>query len=81
MPSSGRTGWHCWRLPSPDGDDLRWEVTGADAPDFRIVDTEDIASDGKDRVELHFMGQPNFENGKGSESSAELMVPPMIFTG
>ena len=46
----------------PDGKGLRWEVTGADAPDFRIVDAQDIASDGKDRVELHFMDQPNFES-------------------
>ena len=36
----------------PDGDDLRWEVTGVDAADFMIVDVADIASDGKDRREL-----------------------------
>ena len=50
----------------PDGDSLRWEVTGVDATDFMIVDAADIAGDGKDRVELHFKNQPDFENGKGS---------------
>ena len=48
----------------PDGDrlNLRWEVTGADALDFEIRDVEDIALDGKDRVELHFRDQPDYEN-------------------
>ena len=50
----------------PDGDDLRWEVTGADASDFEIRQVADIASDGKDRVELRFKSQPDFEDGKGS---------------
>ena len=45
----------------PDGDTLRWEVTGVDAADFMIVNAPDIASDGKDRRELHFKNQPNFE--------------------
>ena len=45
----------------PDGDSLRWEVAGVDAADFEIRDTQDIASDGKDRVELHFKSQPNYE--------------------
>ena len=50
----------------PDGDGLLWEVTGADASAFVILDAEDIASDGKDRRELHFKHQPDFEDGKGS---------------
>ena len=45
----------------PDGDSLRWEVTGFDAADFEIRDAQDIAGDGKDRVELHFKSQPNYE--------------------
>ena len=45
----------------PDGDSIRWEVTGVDAVDFKIRDVPDIAGDGKDRVELHFKNQPNFE--------------------
>ena len=47
----------------PDGGDLRWEVTGADASDFVIVDVEDIG-DGKDRVQLRFKSQPDFEKPK-----------------
>ena len=51
----------------PDGDDLRWEVTGADAASFMIMDAADIASDGKDRVELHFKAdkRPDFETRGG----------------
>ena len=45
----------------PDGGPLRWEVTGADAGAFVIVDVEDIG-DGKDRVQLRFKSQPNFES-------------------
>ena len=45
----------------PDGDSLRWEVTGVDAADFEIRDAQDIAGDGKDRVELYFKSQPNYE--------------------
>ena len=45
----------------PDDDSLRWEVAGTDAADFEIVDAEDIPGDGKDRVELHFKSQPNYE--------------------
>ena len=45
----------------PDGGSLRWEVEGTDAADFEIMDTEDIPGDGKDRRELHFKSQPNFE--------------------
>ena len=44
----------------PDGDGLRWEVTGTDAADFMINDADDL-DDGKDRVELAFKSQPNFE--------------------
>ena len=50
----------------PDGDTLLWEVTGADASAFEMREAEDIASDGKDRWELHFKHQPDFEDGKGS---------------
>ncbi len=52
----------------PDGHSLKWEVTGDDAPDFMIVDADDL-SDGKDRVHLMFAIDPDFENGKGSDSS------------
>ena len=45
----------------PDGGSLRWEVTGVDAADFEIRDAQDIVGDGKDRVELHFKNQPNYE--------------------
>ena len=45
----------------PDGGSLRWEVEGTDAADFEIMDAEDIPGDGKDRRELHFKSQPNFE--------------------
>ena len=45
----------------PDGGSLRWEVEGTDAADFEIMDAEDIPEDGKDRVELHFKSQPNYE--------------------
>ena len=44
----------------PDGDGLRWEVTGPDAADFEIIDTPDRG--GNDRVELDFKNQPDFEN-------------------
>ena len=52
----------------PDGHDLRWEVTGDDASYFTIVDAEDI-DDGKDRVQLVFRSQPDYENGKGSATT------------
>ena len=45
----------------PDGDSLRWEVAGTDAPDFEIKDVSDIG-DGKDRVELHFKSEPDYED-------------------
>ena len=47
----------------PDGDSLRWEVTGTDSADFEIVDATD-GNDGKDRVELRFRAdsRPDFEN-------------------
>ena len=47
----------------PDGHDLKWEVTGADASDFMIMDADDI-NDGKDRVRLMFKSQPDFESPK-----------------
>ncbi len=49
----------------PDGTALRWELTGADAPDFAIEDAEDV-NDGKDRVQLVFASQPNYESPKDS---------------
>ena len=45
----------------PDGGDLRWEVEGTDAAYFETRDAEDIPGDGKDRRELHFKSQPNYE--------------------
>ena len=54
----------------PDGDSLRWEVTGADASSFRLVDATDIAGDGKDRWELHFSKQPDYENPSDRERAA-----------
>ena len=53
----------------PDGDNLRWEVTGTDASSFEIRDASDIVGDGKDRVELHFKSQPNFEERGGPDDS------------
>ena len=47
----------------PDGTALRWELTGVDASDFAIEDVEDV-NDGKDRVQLVFDGQPNYESPK-----------------
>ena len=58
----------------PDGDSLRWEVTGADASAFEIRDAANIASDGKDRVELHFMDQPDFETRGGADMIYNVMV-------
>ena len=46
----------------PDGGSLRWEVEGTDAADFEIRPAEDIPGDGKDRRELHFKSQPDYEN-------------------
>ena len=45
----------------PDGDSLRWELTGVDAGAFEIVDADDI-DDGKDRVQLMFKKSPDFES-------------------
>ena len=45
----------------PDGDSLRWELTGTDAGAFEIVDADDI-DDGKDRVQLMFKKSPDFES-------------------
>ena len=47
----------------PDGTALRWELTGVDAPDFAIEDVEDV-NDGKDRVQLVFASQPDYESPK-----------------
>ena len=52
----------------PDGHDLRWEITGGDASDFTIVDAEDV-NDGKDRVQLMFQIDPDYENGEGSATT------------
>ena len=46
----------------PDGDGLRWEVTGPDASFFEIIDTPDRG--GNDRIELDFKSQPDFESPK-----------------
>ncbi len=56
----------------PDGDSLRWEVEGTDAPDFEIKDASDIG-DGKDRVELHFKSEPDYENptARGNKGNAD----------
>ena len=59
--------------PDGDGDSLRWEVTGADASDFQIRDASNIG-DGKDRVELHFKSQPDFEKRGGPGSIYNVMV-------
>ena len=58
----------------PDGDSLRWEVTGVDASSFEIRDAADIVGDGKDRVELHFKSQPDFEKRGGRDSIYNVMV-------
>jgi hypothetical protein len=44
----------------PDGDSLRWELTGANAGVFEIKDIPD-GSGTRDRVELAFKNQPNYE--------------------
>ena len=56
----------------PDGGDLRWEVEGTDAADFEIIDAEDIPGDGKDRRELYFKSQPNYEKptARGKNANA-----------
>ena len=59
----------------PDGDSLRWEVTGTHASRFEIKDAQNILGDGKDRVDLHFKSQPDYENGKGEgEGDNDYMV-------
>ena len=52
----------------PDGNALRWELTGPDAGDFMIEDIVD-GSGNRDRVELVFKKQPNFEDLKGSSTT------------
>ena len=60
-------------VAEPDGGSLRWEVTGADASAFTIVDAQDI-NDGKDRVQLMFSKQPNFEAMGGPENLYNVTV-------
>ena len=60
----------------PDGANLRWEVEGTDAADFEIRDAEDISGDGKDRVELHFKSQPNYEDPTDKLYAKEGMMDP-----
>ena len=52
----------------PDGNTLRWELTGPDAGDFMIEDIVD-GSGNRDRVELVFKKQPDFEDLKGSATT------------
>ena len=56
----------------PDGDALRWELTGADASAFMIDDIAD-GSGTRDRVELVFKNQPNFET-RGGPDEEQYMV-------
>ena len=44
----------------PDGDSLRWELTGANASLFEIEDIVD-GTGNRDRVKLNFKSQPNYE--------------------
>ena len=53
----------------PDGMGLRWELTGPDASDFAIEDVQDV-NDGKDRRQLVFNIDPDYESGKGSKTSS-----------
>ena len=57
----------------PDGQDLRWELTGPDASAFEIVDAQDI-DDGKDRVQLMFKNSPDFETKGGEDDLYNLVV-------
>ena len=57
----------------PDGDSLRWELTGTDAGAFEIVDADDI-DDGKDRVQLMFKKQPDFETRGGETGEYDVIV-------
>ena len=52
----------------PDGAGLRWELTGPDAGDFMIEDIAD-GSGNRDRVNLVFKSQPDFEDLKGSATT------------
>ena len=45
----------------PDGGALRWELTGDNASTFRIDDIADPSDSTRDRVELAFKSQPNYE--------------------
>ena len=57
----------------PDGDPLRWELTGADAGAFEVKDIPD-GSGTRDRVELAFVNQPNFESRGGSDNQYSVTV-------
>ena len=57
----------------PDGSKLRWEVTGADAGSFAIRDIAD-GIDGKDRVNLVFKDQPDFETRGGADDAYNVTV-------
>ena len=63
----------------PDGGTLRWEVEGTDAAAFEIMDATDIPGDGKDRVELHFKSQPNYE--KKNDYSVTVRAVEMTAVG
>ena len=54
----------------PDGGTLRWGVTGSDADLFMVADVDDI-NDGKDRRELRFKSQPDFESPKDSAGDTD----------
>ena len=56
----------------PDGESLRWEVTGTDAGDFKIDDSAIDAAGGWERVYLQFDGQPNFEKPSDREHALDL---------
>ena len=53
----------------PDGASIRWELIGPDAGDFMIEDIADDANSTRDRVNLVFKAQPDFENLKGSSTT------------
>ena len=57
----------------PDGDALRWELTGADAGAFEVKDIPD-GSGTRDRVELVFKDQPNFESRGGVDNPYNVTV-------
>ena len=66
----------------PDGASLRWEVTGTDASAFETMEAQDIDND-KDRFELHFKNQPDFEErgGAGKIYSVKVRVTETVAVG